>query len=177
MGNIDKEYTILENIYHKPSGTRQRDLAHIAGISLGMTNAILKRLINKGFLVSKKISGKNIHYIVTPSGIKEIMQRSYAYFKRTIKDILLYKEKLEKLISEIKNQGYSTIVLVGNSDLNFIIENYCQKSSLVFRSSEHLASDMPDDVFYLISENISNFNADDNRSCFSLYEKLHDIIS
>ena len=59
----------------------QRDLARIVGLSLGMTNAILKRLV-------KKVNNRNIQYIVSPKGINEITRRSYRYFKRTIKNVV-----------------------------------------------------------------------------------------
>ena len=48
VNHEDKELEILENIYHSSSSVRQRDLAEIVGLSLGMTNAILKRLVKKG---------------------------------------------------------------------------------------------------------------------------------
>ena len=90
----EKELTILENIYNQPGELRQRDLARIAGLSLGMTNAILKRLAVKGLLTIKRINNRNIHYIVTPSGIELITSKSYQYFKRTIKNVVYYKENL-----------------------------------------------------------------------------------
>ena len=39
--------------------TAQRDIARRAGISLGMTNAILKRLSQKGFLTVRRIKGRH----------------------------------------------------------------------------------------------------------------------
>ncbi|MEW5818174.1 MAG: winged helix-turn-helix transcriptional regulator, partial [Spirochaetota bacterium] len=55
MTATDKEIEILENIYSTQNPVRQRDLATIVGISLGMTNAIVKRLVKKGFLTIKKV--------------------------------------------------------------------------------------------------------------------------
>jgi DNA-binding MarR family transcriptional regulator len=74
---------------------RQRDLAKIAGLSLGMTNAILKRLALKGLLTIKRVNNRNIHYIVTPTGIEAITRKSYRYFKRTIKNVV-YKGRRYK---------------------------------------------------------------------------------
>jgi DNA-binding MarR family transcriptional regulator len=177
MQYVDKELTILENIYQKPQKIRQRDLAHIAGVSLGMTNTIMKRLIGKGFLVASKINGKNIHYAVTPSGIKEIMRRSFTYFKRTIKDIVYYKEKIERMIADIKKLGYSTIRLIGTSDLDFLIEHYCQKDAVAFlvQNDDHPAPPASDGVFYLISENITK-NPFGYEPHIALYEMLYDFV-
>ena len=154
--SIDKEYTILENIHNNREKIRQRDLAHIAGISLGMTNSILKRLIGKGLLTAKKINHRNIHYAVTASGINEIMRRSYRYFKRTIKNIVVYKEKIEELVKDIKRKGYNKIVLVGKSDLEFIVEHCCRKEKLEYQflTQAEIASSIDMNLtFYLYNEN------------------------
>ena len=51
MYTSDKEAIILEYIYYNDS-IKQRELADKAGISLGMVNAILRRLIEKGWLMT-----------------------------------------------------------------------------------------------------------------------------
>jgi DNA-binding MarR family transcriptional regulator len=151
--HIDKEYAILENIYHQPAKVRQRDLAHVAGISLGMTNAILKRLVGKGLVIASKINHRNIQYAVTPTGIHEIMRRSYRYFKRTIKNIVYYKEKILALVRDIRTQGYDTIALIGESDLDFIIEHCAQQEGLSFQKNGKTAdADRQATWCYVLSE-------------------------
>ena len=145
----EKELTILENIYNQPGEVRQRDLAEIAGLSLGMTNAILKRLAVKGLLTIKRVNNRNIHYIVTPSGIEAITRKSYRYFKRTIKNVVYYKEAIEELVSGIKNQGYEGLILKGSSDLDFIVEHSCRKADLRYIKEDGLAGK----IFLLYSEN------------------------
>ena len=54
MNHPEKELKILEKIHNNEDSIRQRDLAKIAGLSLGMTNSILKRLMDKGFLTVQK---------------------------------------------------------------------------------------------------------------------------
>jgi len=145
----EKEITILENIYNKPGELRQRDLAEIAGLSLGMTNAILKRLSVKGFLTIKRINNRNIHYIVTPSGIELITKKSYQYFKRTIKNVVYYRETIEKLVLDIKTRGYEGLILKGSSDLDFIVEHACRKNDLKYIKEDGIINN----IFLLYSEN------------------------
>ncbi len=47
----EHEITILENIHNQQGVVRQRDLAEIVGLSLGMTNSILKRLASLNVLL------------------------------------------------------------------------------------------------------------------------------
>lgn len=134
----DTEYVILENIYDSGAhmtNIRQRDLAQIAGTSLGMTNSILKRLAQKGWITVKKLNSRNIQYAVTIDGINEIMHRSYRYFKRTIKNVVYFKEILENLVHQACQKNMDTVVLVGKSDLDFIIEHSCHRCGLSFKKA------------------------------------------
>ncbi len=150
MYTSDKEAIILENIYNNGS-LKQRELADKAGISLGMTNAILKRLIEKGWLMTKRLNSRNISYVVSPAGIEEIFKRSYRYFKRTIDDVRLYKEGIEQLVSEAVAAGYKTVALVGKSDLDFILEYACEKKGIDFvRSNDD--KDIQQDIFRIYGE-------------------------
>jgi predicted transcriptional regulator len=131
----DSEYVILEKVYdssesHLP--LRQRDLAHMAGTSLGMTNSILKRLTRKGWITIKKLNSRNIQYAVTLEGINEIIRRSYGYFKRTIRNVFFYKEKIDDAISGAKRRNITAVLLVGVSDLDFIVEHSCHYHGLSF---------------------------------------------
>ena len=130
---IDTEYLILENIYDsagQQEPLRQRELAHIAGASLGMTNSILKRLTQKGWITVKKLNSRNIQYAITLEGINEIIHRSYRYFKRTIRNVVFYKDILEDLICRAKQKNIKTVLLVGTSDLDFIVEHACLRWGL-----------------------------------------------
>jgi intein/homing endonuclease len=95
------------------------------------------------------VNNRNIHYIVTPSGIEAITRKSYQYFKRTIKNVVYYKEATEELILDIKNQGYEGLILKGPSDLDFIVEHACRASGL-----KYIKEDVADcKIFLLYSEN------------------------
>jgi len=129
--NQDKDIEILENIYHNPHKVSQRDLAEIAGLSLGMTNVILKRLAGKGLLTIQKVNNRNIRYAVSSKGIEEITRKSYRYFKRTIKNVVFYRESLETLLERIKDRGYTGLILIGQSDLDFMVEHLSEKAGLL----------------------------------------------
>jgi hypothetical protein len=130
----DHEFALLESIYrHKDSHpVRQRDLAKVVGISLGMTNVILGKLAQKGWLLARKINSRNIQYAVTSSGMEEIGRRSYHYLKRTVRNVVDYKDSLERLILGAKEKNYRAIALVGRSDFDFILSYLCQKHRLSF---------------------------------------------
>jgi DNA-binding MarR family transcriptional regulator len=156
----DTEYVILEKLYDSTENQqplRQRDLARLAGTSLGMTNSILKRLARKGWITVKKINSRNIQYAVTLDGMNEIIRRSYGYFKRTIKNVFFYKEKIDLAINDAKQLGIVSALLVGQSDLDFIVEHSCHRHGLNFLQipdEEGALSPREDPILKVYAENI-----------------------
>ena len=161
---IDTEYIILENIYNYTElkqPLRQRDLAMIAGASLGMTNSILKRLAQKGWITIKKLNSRNFQYAVTMDGINEIIRRSYSYFKRTIRNIVIFKDILEDLVFSAKHRNINTVILVGPSDLDFIVEHACRRWGMRFISipeEEKSGKIPPQGTLKIYAENIPEIN-------------------
>ncbi len=128
---VDHELEVLEHLA-QAEDVRQRDLARIIGMSLGMTNAILKRLAHKGFITIRKVNNRNIMYAVSPDGFEEIAQRSYRYLKRTIKNVVVYRETIDSLVRLIADQGYAELELMEPSDLDFIVEHACEVKGVTF---------------------------------------------
>lgn len=121
--NRENELTLLEAIHRHQPNIRQRDLAEIAGLSLGMTNSILKRLTEKGWITVRRLNSRNVRYAVTPDGVEEILHRSYAYVKRTIKHVVGYRRTFERFAFALKEQGFARVILIGGSDLDFVVEH------------------------------------------------------
>ena len=164
MNKSEKELLILEKIHKSKDSIKQRDLAMIAGLSLGMTNAILKRLIDKGLVTIKKVNSRNISYAVSPLGIEKITQKSYGFFKRTIKNIVVYKEAINDVVIDARENGFTTICLAGRSDIDFIIEHICGKNKLLYEKvpENHSAGE---GQYIIYCENIDRHSAADGISC------------
>ena len=101
-----------------------------------MTNVILGKLAQKGWLVIRRINSRNIQYAVTSAGIEEISRRSYQYLKKTVRNVVYYKDVLEQFILSAKTRNFQAITLVGRSDFDFIFSFLCQKHKLSFVQTE-----------------------------------------
>ena len=152
---IDKEIAILSHIARSEQ-VRQRDPSHVIGMSLGMTNAILKRLVHKGYLTIRKVNNRNIAYGVTLAGVEAIAKRSYRYLRRTIGNIVRHKETVDGLVRSIHRSGRTRVVLAGESDLTFIVEHLCSKYGLGFEKRSELHALPPEEgsSFTLFSESV-----------------------
>ncbi|MCF7929389.1 MAG: winged helix-turn-helix transcriptional regulator [Spirochaetales bacterium] len=162
MNSPEKELAILEEIQSRQE-VHQREIARHTGLSLGMTNAILKRLAKKGYITIRKVNNRNISYAVSPAGIDEIARRSYRYLKRTLKNVQSYRDGLEDVILGARDEGYRGIQLVGRSDLAFLVEYLAGHHRMEYRrvpagGSESRAGDggVPerDGYFLLYSEEV-----------------------
>ena len=177
----DKELQVLQNISSRDK-IRQRDLALVVGMSLGMTNAIVKRLVAKGLLTIRKINNRNIIYAVSPAGMEEIAKRSYKYFKRTLKNIVYYKNSIDELIQEIKDAGFSSVFLIGSSDVDFIVEHFCGKYGIAYGQQKN-ESAVCAESFILYGESSSDGAADGippgttGRKTAGYYADIADIIT
>lgn len=155
MNCSEKELSILEKIHKSKDSIKQRDLAKIAGLSLGMTNTMLKRLVEKGLITIKKVNNRNIAYAVSPQGIEEISARSYKFFKRTIRNVVIYKEAIEEIVKDAKKSGFEKIFLAGKSDIDFIVEHVSLKNQMQYGSGEAPGADASRfGIFVIYSESV-----------------------
>ena len=138
MIHNDSEILLMESIYAAEVGSArltQRELARKAGLSLGMTNALLWRLAERGWVKLTKLSTRSVRYALTPEGIGEILRRTAGYFRRAARNAGLYRNRLEEYVLSVKGAGAGTLVLSGTSEVDFILEFLCERHGLVFVKS------------------------------------------
>lgn len=159
-----KDLTVLSNVHQtllSSPNASQRDISKALNMSLGMTNSILKRFVDKGWMCMHKISARNIKYVLTPEGLKEVAKRSYNYIKRTIKNVYDFKELILDFVGKQKFLGIKNIILLGEDDIAFIIEYACHKNEISFYNIKDINNDfnIENNSLFLLSENI------DEESC------------
>jgi len=121
-----------------PESYSQRSIAKTLNLSLGMTNAIIKRLAEKGWVTIHKINGRNLRYSLTPEGTREVARRTYRYLRRTMGQVGRWKEKIDHYMQGLKAQGYIRVRLIGPTDLDFILEHCAIKAGLDWEQVQKL---------------------------------------
>lgn len=141
MISTDTELSLLESIGEFEASTApvtQRELATRSGLSLGMTNALLRRLAERGWVKLTKLSPKSIRYALTPEGVGEILRRTAGYFQRAAHNAEQYRARVEAFIVAAKRRGVPTLILAGTSELDFLIEFLCERHALAFAKTTDL---------------------------------------
>jgi len=107
-----KHLQLLEELEKDPH-ISQRKLSNKFGISLGVTNAFIKNMTKKGWLVVKGINHKRIGYFLTPKGIKEKTKLAYHLMENAISRYVEIKDRVAKKMVSLNTYGIKKIIFYG----------------------------------------------------------------
>ena len=111
----DRELKILELLADGRS--TQRQVADAVGVSLGLVNAVVRRLVKTGHLKVQNLNAKKVRYILTPKGLSEKTRRSFDYLRRTLRTYNACLERIGRVIADQAQGGRHHFVVVGEGDL------------------------------------------------------------
>lgn len=128
---------LLENISKTLSvdpHASQRTIAENCNISLGMANAVLKRFIERGWIMVKNLNSCKLVYALSDEGLKTLTARGKKYIKTTFSLINDCSENILTRIAQAKEEGKKSVSLCGNSYIKFLIEYSCKTVGLEFNT-------------------------------------------
>jgi len=134
----DTELTLLEKIYSmekSPDRITQRELAKATGLSLGMTNALVRRMAEQGWVTLTRMSTKSVLYALTPAGVAEMARREEGHIQRAARNTERYRERIENFVLKAKADGATTVVLAGASEIAVLLEGACDHHGVAFIKS------------------------------------------
>jgi hypothetical protein len=79
-------------------------------------------LLQTGHIKLSNLNKKKIVYIVTPKGIFEKANHSYAYLSRTLKVFLEYQRRLTTIIQQQVDLGVTSFAVSGNGEIPELVE-------------------------------------------------------
>lgn len=132
---VEKEFKVMEEVSRDKNLT-QRKISQRLGLSLGMTNFIIRKLVNKGYIKIKELNRRKVQYILTPQGFAEKTKKSYRYLLRIIDSLKTMKKKIQQLILLEYEKGKTHFIILGDGELADIIElslRDLKKSELEYR--------------------------------------------
>jgi DNA-binding MarR family transcriptional regulator len=168
---MEKELEILQQIQDNEYIT-QRDLAESTGLSLGGVNLLLKKLINKGFVMIERLNPQKIRYILTPTGMAEKTAKTYNYIVKTYNNMLHMQAIIQAVLDKQLKKGVEKVYLYGQEDevyqmIKIVLDKLCEEKSIKYKKIEHLENIKINDLVIVWedeneslfdSKNISNIN-------------------
>ncbi|MBW1704796.1 MAG: winged helix-turn-helix transcriptional regulator [Deltaproteobacteria bacterium] len=108
----------------------QRELSHRLGLSLGLVNSFVKRLVNKGYFKLKTMPRNRVKYLLTPKGLarKSMLTVEYlqysAYLYKEVKNLLVLKFK------EMEDDMLSSVLFFGAGEVADLAYLYLQMTNI-----------------------------------------------
>ena len=99
----------------------QRQLAEELCISLGLANAFLKTILNKGWIRARKVKARRWLYFLTPQGSLEKSRLTLNFLQRTLKSFREIRNQADGLLADLTVHGVHGIHLIGEEDFIDII--------------------------------------------------------
>jgi len=141
----EKEFEII-NIIADGFRSNQRELSTHIGLSLGMTNLLLRRLATKGFLRIKQLDAKKVQYLLTPRGLAEKAQKSIHYTRKTLQSFGIIKEEIKRLLKISLTDEIKQFYVVGEGDLadlvSMILRDQFPEERYIIKHLAHLPAEV-----------------------------------
>lgn len=122
---------IADTLKEEPMAS-QRVLAQNSGMSIGLMNAVLKRFVERGWIMLSNVNLRKLSYAVTPQGFAQLSSRSQSFARRTFALANEYNQKLCQLVQTARKSGKTRVILYGPSYIKFLLEYACQTHNVTF---------------------------------------------
>ena len=132
MNNDVATLQVISDTLKEDPLASQRVLAENAGMSIGLMNAVIKRFVERGWLMLTNVNLRKISYALTPQGIAELSHRSQSFARRTFEIANQYNQRLCELVAQVKSSGKNKVILYGQSYIKFLLEYACQSQGVGF---------------------------------------------
>ncbi len=110
--NPNRELQILSQVEETPEVT-QRGLSQKTGVALGLTNVMLRNLIQKGYVRASQAGWKRWLYTLTPEGISHKLRLTIAYVHRVLDDYRSVRRTLREQLEPLRLHEESRIAIYG----------------------------------------------------------------
>jgi len=128
-GLTSSELAVLDSLHDCPKSSRsQREIARRTGFSVGLINAVIKRLVRTGYIKTGHLNRRSIEYILTPEGFAEKTRKSYRYVMNTVRNYRSIQLKLEDLLVKLCEEGAREFHLHGEGELAELVASVFEDS-------------------------------------------------
>lgn len=112
----ENEFALIQEISKSPSST-QRELSTSTGLSLGMTNLLIKRLARKGYIKISQLDWKRTQYLLTLKGAFEKAKKSYNYSLYTIRIFRQIRDNIRTVLKREHDAGQRAFTIVAQDEV------------------------------------------------------------
>lgn len=112
-----RELAVLDSLNGAAEGISQRELARRTGFSVGLVNAVIKRLVHTGYVKTSHLNKRQLEYLLTAEGFARTALRSYHYVVRTVQSYRQLRDGLARTLNHLASEGITRFYLHGDGEL------------------------------------------------------------
>lgn len=113
--SVYRELRLMSEVDETPE-VNQRQLSLKLGIALGLTNVLLKNLVQKGYVRVSNASWKRRIYSLTPDGIAHKLRLTTGYISRVLDHYRKVRQTLHKQMEGLDINEESRIAVCGTNE-------------------------------------------------------------
>lgn len=113
--NVYRDLQLLTHVEDNPNIT-QRQMSQKVGLALGLTNVLLRNLIQRGFIRVSNATWKRRIYSLTPEGLTHKMHLTVGYIRRVVHHYRTVRETLNDELSILGMHTESRIAIYGTGE-------------------------------------------------------------
>lgn len=125
------ELAVLESLLWAPKAISQREIAKRTGLSVGLINAVIKRLALTGYVKTTQLNHRSINYLLTPDGFAQTALKSYRYVMSTVQNYREIQKRLLEVVGKLVSEGVSEFYLHGEGELADLVAVFIQEDGKV----------------------------------------------
>lgn len=111
------QFRLMEEVEKEGGIVTQRDLARRLNVSLGLTNAFLKRIVRKGYFKITTVPGRTVRYILTPKGFAEKSRLTMEYIRYSLAHYQEIRHRTRLLANVLREKNIQRVAMVGTGEL------------------------------------------------------------
>lgn len=113
---IDITLKLLEEI-NRESNLTQRTLSNRLNIALGLVNAYIKRLVNKGYIKITKGPMNRVKYAITPKGFAHRVALTYNFMENSINYFKDARSRIDRVYEQMIEDGVRSVLIWGDGEI------------------------------------------------------------
>lgn len=111
------EIAVLESLNGSGDAVSQRELARRTGLSLGLINAVIKKLVQTGYVKTAHLNRRQLEYLITARGFANTALRSYHCIVDTTRRYREMQMRLRSILNTLSIEGVTEFHIHGGGDL------------------------------------------------------------
>ena len=115
-----REIQVLD-ILREDQKVSQRGLAKRMDVALGLANALLKQLVQKGYVNVIRTDAHHFAYLCTPQGMAQKTVRLLTHLENSFEFYQQAKRIVRHSVSEIERRGLKRVAIYGKGDIGEMV--------------------------------------------------------